>query len=61
MTPAAGSRTPVKALIFDMGGILEPPFDDVLVPAMAESLGISEARLQARSAPRTGSPSARAG
>ena len=37
---------PIKALIFDMGGILEPPFDDVLVPALADVLGISEERLR---------------
>jgi putative hydrolase of the HAD superfamily len=47
VTPA-GPRTPIKALIFDMGGILEPPFDDVLVPALAALLGISSERLLER-------------
>ena len=37
---------PIKALIFDIGGILEPPFDDALVPALADVLGISDARLR---------------
>jgi putative hydrolase of the HAD superfamily len=46
VTPAAGPPRSIKALIFDMGGILEPPFDDVLVPALAEVLGISETRLK---------------
>lgn len=45
MTTVTGLRPPIKALIFDMGGILEPPFDDVLVPALVELLGISAARL----------------
>jgi putative hydrolase of the HAD superfamily len=50
VTPASGLRAPIKALVFDMGGILEPPFDDVLVPALAEALGIAEARLLERRA-----------
>jgi putative hydrolase of the HAD superfamily len=50
VTPASGLRAPIKALVFDMGGILEPPFDDVLVPALAEALGIAEARLRERRA-----------
>lgn len=43
MTPVAA---PIKALIFDMGGVLEPPFDDILMPALADMLGVSRERLQ---------------
>ena len=43
--------TPIKAVIFDMGGILEAPFDDVLFPELARTLGMPEPQLrQARSA-----------
>jgi putative hydrolase of the HAD superfamily len=42
--PAPGGR-PVKAVVFDIGGILEPPFDDVLVPELAAALGVPPARL----------------
>jgi putative hydrolase of the HAD superfamily len=34
--------------VFDMGGILEPSFDDVLVPALAALLGISREALLGR-------------
>jgi putative hydrolase of the HAD superfamily len=50
VTPA-GARPRIKAVVFDMGGILEPSFDDVLVPALAALLGISrEALLERRGA-----------
>ena len=42
--PARGR--PIKAVVFDIGGILEPPFDDVLVPELADMLGVSEPRLR---------------
>jgi putative hydrolase of the HAD superfamily len=38
----------VAAVIFDIGGILEPPFDDVLFPELARMLGVPEPRLRAR-------------
>jgi hypothetical protein len=44
--PPPGGR-PVKAVVFDIGGILEPPFDDVLVPELAATLGLPLARLAA--------------
>ena len=43
--PAAAS---VKAVIFDMGGILEAPFDDVLFPELARMLGVPEPWLRQR-------------
>ena len=43
-------RASVKAVIFDIGGILEPPFDDLLWPEMASTLGIPTARLRQRQA-----------
>jgi len=39
VTTPEGSRVPIR--VFDIGGILEPPFDDVLVPALASMLGIT--------------------
>jgi HAD superfamily hydrolase (TIGR01509 family) len=51
VTLVSGPRALIKALIFDMGGVLEPPFDDVLVPALATVLGISAARLLEHRAP----------
>ena len=47
--PPPGGR-PVKVVVFDIGGILEPPFDDVLVPEMAAMLGLPSARLAERRA-----------
>jgi putative hydrolase of the HAD superfamily len=41
----ASAGWPIKAVVFDIGGILEPPFDDVLVPALAALLGLAPARL----------------
>jgi putative hydrolase of the HAD superfamily len=41
---ATGAR--IKAVVFDIGGILEPPFDDLLFAEMAETLGIPELRLR---------------
>ena len=43
--PPPGDR-PVKAVVFDIGGILEPPFDDVLVSELAGTLGVTPARLR---------------
>jgi HAD superfamily hydrolase (TIGR01509 family) len=40
----------IKALIFDIGGVLEPPFDDVLFPALADMLGIPDRELRQRRA-----------
>ncbi len=44
--PAAGDRAAVRAVIFDIGGILEAPFEDVLVPEMARFVGLPEPRLR---------------
>ena len=41
-----GTRAPIRAVIFDIGGILEPPFDDVLLPELARMLGTPEPRLR---------------
>ena len=41
-SPAGAPAAPVKAVIFDMGGILEAPFDDVLFPELARMLGVPE-------------------
>ena len=46
MSMAAGARVAVQAVIFDIGGILEAPFDDVLFPEMARLLGVPESRLR---------------
>ena len=46
MTGAPGARAPIKAVIFDIGGILERPFDDVVFPELARMLGIPERRLR---------------
>jgi putative hydrolase of the HAD superfamily len=46
----AGARAPIKAVIFDIGGILEVPFDDVLLPELARMLGVPEPRLRQRRA-----------
>jgi putative hydrolase of the HAD superfamily len=46
----AGPRGPIRAVVFDVGGILEPPFDDVLVPELAAMLGIPEPQLLQRRA-----------
>jgi putative hydrolase of the HAD superfamily len=46
-SPAGASAvTPIKAVIFDMGGILETPFDDALFPELARMLGIPEPQLR---------------
>jgi putative hydrolase of the HAD superfamily len=42
----AAARAPIKAVIFDIGGILEPPFDDVLFADLAGMLGMPEPRLR---------------
>jgi FMN phosphatase YigB (HAD superfamily) len=46
MSMSGGGGVTIKAVIFDIGGILEPPFDDVLVPKLAGMLGIAERRLR---------------
>lgn len=48
MSSSAGAPavTPIKAVIFDMGGILEPPFDDALFPELARMLGMPEPQLR---------------
>ena len=46
MSMPAGGRRPVKAVIFDIGGIVEPPFDDVLFPELARMLGMPEPQLR---------------
>ena len=48
MSSPAGAPavTPIKAVIFDMGGILEPPFDDALFPELARMLGMPEPQLR---------------
>ncbi len=35
-------------MVFDIGGILEPPFEDVLFPELARMLGVPEPALRAR-------------
>jgi putative hydrolase of the HAD superfamily len=45
-----GARAPIKAVIFDIGGILERPFDDVLFPELSRTLGVPEPRLRQRRA-----------
>jgi putative hydrolase of the HAD superfamily len=47
VTPA-GAQPRIKAVVFDMGGILEPSFDDALLPALAALLGISREGLLER-------------
>jgi putative hydrolase of the HAD superfamily len=42
----SGVRASIRAVIFDIGGILEPPFDDVLLPEVATLLGVPEPRLR---------------
>jgi FMN phosphatase YigB (HAD superfamily) len=44
----AGTGGAIKAVIFDIGGILEPPFDDLLIPELATLLGIPAALLRHR-------------
>ena len=46
MTGRPGIRRPIRAVIFDVGGILERPFDHVLVPELSRMLGVPESRLQ---------------
>jgi putative hydrolase of the HAD superfamily len=41
-------RPRIRAVVFDMGGIVEPSFDDVLLPALAALLGVSPERLRER-------------
>ena len=46
MTGRPGARTPIKAVIFDIGGILERPFDHALFPELARMLEVPEGRLR---------------
>jgi putative hydrolase of the HAD superfamily len=46
VSSSPGARTPVRAVLFDMGGILEAPFDDVLFTEMARLLGVPEPELR---------------
>ena len=46
MSMPAAAHAPIKAVIFDIGGILEPPFDDVLFADLAGMLGMPEPRLR---------------
>jgi putative hydrolase of the HAD superfamily len=41
VTTPPGVRRSIRAVVFDIGGVLEPPFDDVLVPALAAMLRIT--------------------
>ena len=47
--PVASGR-PIRAVIFDIGGILEPSVDEAIVPEVARMLGVTEARLRERRA-----------
>jgi len=44
------ARRPIRAVIFDIGGILERPFDHVLFPELSRVLGVPESRLRERRA-----------
>jgi HAD superfamily hydrolase (TIGR01509 family) len=46
VTGRPGARTPIKAVIFDIGGILERPFDDVLFSELSRMLGVPEPTLR---------------
>jgi putative hydrolase of the HAD superfamily len=48
MSRPGGAAGSIKAVIFDIGGILEPAFDHVLVPELATMLGIPAERLTRR-------------
>jgi putative hydrolase of the HAD superfamily len=50
VTGRRGARAPIKAVIFDIGGILERPFDDVLFPELSRMLGVREPWLRQRRA-----------
>src|SRR5262249_22723128 len=50
VTGVPRARALIKAVIFDIGGILEQPFDDVLVPELSRMLGVAEPRLRQRRA-----------
>ena len=50
MSGFPGARAPIRAVIFDIGGILEQPFDDVLFPELSRTLGVPEPRLRQRRA-----------
>jgi len=46
VSTTSGARAPVRAVVFDMGGILEAPFDDALFAEMARLLGVPEPELR---------------
>jgi len=46
----ATSGRPIRAVVFDMGGILEPPADEVVVAALAPRLELSPAEFRERRA-----------
>lgn len=46
MSVPGADRARIKAVVFDIGGILEPPFDDLLFAEMAAMLGMPEPRLR---------------
>ena len=50
MSRPAGAGGAIKAVVFDIGGIHEPPFDDVLLPKLAQMLGVPAAQLRQRRA-----------
>jgi len=50
VTGVPGARVLIKAVIFDIGGILEQPFDDVIFPELSRMLGVAEPRLRQRRA-----------
>jgi hypothetical protein len=50
VTGLPGVPAPIKAVVFDIGGILERPFDDVLFAELSRMLGLPESRLRPRRA-----------
>ena len=50
MTDFPVTCRPIRAVIFDIGGILERPFDHVLFPELSRALGVPESRLRERRA-----------
>jgi HAD superfamily hydrolase (TIGR01509 family) len=50
VTGIPAGRRPIRAVIFDIGGILERPFEHVLFPELSRTLGVPESRLRERRA-----------
>src|SRR5262249_6759103 len=46
VSASADARPVIRAVIFDIGGILERPFDDLLFPELSRTLGVPESRLR---------------